>query len=320
MRLPEGGAAGFFGPGGSGPDPKPDREPAADFTAGFTAGFVGLGLMGGSLAAALGTALRASGTPVTIFAHDRNRETLAEAEARGIIRRGFDSPEEMLRQCRLVFICLNPQDSLAFMDRWMAVFPPGCLITDIAGVKTEICRRMERDLRKDLDFIPGHPMAGSEKWGFENSGNVSFSGKNYILVPLERNRRENLAMLKELVGLMGFGRIVECSPEEHDRKVAFTSQLCHVIAAALIDSQADTKIARFGGGSFEDLTRIAMMNCPMWTELFLANRENLTAEIRSFRSSLDRLETLIARGDGGNLRELLRQTGLRRTEMGNSGA
>jgi prephenate dehydrogenase len=137
-------------------------------------------------------------------------------------------------------------------------------------------------------------MAGSEGGGFGNAGRCNFHGKNYILTPLARNRPENLEFLKALIYRMGFGRITCTTAEEHDRKIAFTSQLCHVIAAALIDCEGDRGITRFGGGSFEDLTRIAMLNAPMWTELFLENREALLSRIEQFEGSLDKFKTYIA--------------------------
>jgi prephenate dehydrogenase len=114
---------------------------------------------------------------------------------------------------------------------------------------------------------------------------------------------------------MGFGRITETTAEEHDRKIAFTSQLCHVIAAALIDCEADTGITRFGGGSFEDLTRIAMLNAPMWTEIFLENRRELLARIEQFEGSLDVLKRLISEGGEKELEERLGLVRDRRSAM-----
>ena len=114
---------------------------------------------------------------------------------------------------------------------------------------------------------------------------------------------------------MGFGRVTEASAAGHDRKIAFTSQLCHVIAAALIDCEADTAITRFGGGSFEDLTRIAMLNAPMWTELFRENREELLKRIAQFEGSLDDLKALISGDDGPALEQRLALVRDRRAAM-----
>jgi len=158
-------------------------------------------------------------------------------------------------------------------------------------------------------------MAGAEKGGFANQGLVNFKGKNYILTPLKRNRPENLEYIKTLIRRMGFGRITETAPEEHDRKIAFTSQLCHVIASALIDCENDREITRFGGGSFEDLTRIAMLNVSMWTEIFLENRDELLKRIEQFEGSLDKLKSYIREGDEHALRENLSLVRERRIAM-----
>ncbi|GHT57836.1 prephenate dehydrogenase [Spirochaetia bacterium] len=283
-------------------------------------GIVGLGLMGGAIAMALrncGALAKNSNTAGgdRLLACDADGETLKAALAAGVIDEGFPSPENMLSRCDLVFLCLNPSTLLRFLDTWMPAFKPGALITDIAGIKGNIVDAVEKSLRSDLDFIPGHPMAGAEKGSFGGAKNVNFHGKNYILTPLKRNKSENLEFLKALICRMGFGRITETTAEEHDRKIAFTSQLCHVIAAALIDCESDTGITRFGGGSFEDLTRIAMLNAPMWTELFLENRRELLSRIEQFEKSLDKLKNYIAGGEEAALQENLQQVRKRRMAM-----
>jgi prephenate dehydrogenase len=174
---------------------------------------------------------------------------------------------------------------------------------------------MERTLRDDLDFIPGHPMAGSEKGGYLHAKYCTFHGKNYILTPLTKNTPEHLDFLKTLIRRMGFSRITETSAEDHDRKIAFTSQLSHVIAAALIDCESDSEITRFGGGSFEDLTRIALLNVPMWTELFLENKDELLQRINQFQQSLDKLKGLITTQQRERLEENLRLVRKRRSAM-----
>jgi prephenate dehydrogenase len=278
-----------------------------------TIGIVGLGLMGGALALALKRCGAASHGK--LLACDVDRTVLDTALGEGVIDEGFTEPEALLARADFVYLCLNPSALLAFMDTWMGSFKKGALITDIAGVKSAISAAMETKLREDLDFIPGHPMAGLEQGGFKNAGRCSFLGKNYILTPLERNTKEALEFLKALILRMGFSRISCVSPAEHDRKIAFTSQLCHVIAAALIDCETDTAITRFGGGSFEDLTRIAMLNAPMWTELFLENSGPLLARIGQFEKSLDELKALIAGGPAQTLEERLAAVRERRILM-----
>ena len=279
----------------------------------LTIGIVGLGLMGGAFAMALrdcGAAPRGH-----LLACDSDDGPLAQALAAGVIDQGFTESPNMLKRCDLVFLCLNPSTLLRFMKDHMGDFKEGALITDIAGSKAGICAAMEQTLRPDLDFIPGHPMAGAEKGGFANAGLCNFKGKNYILTPLKRNRPENLDFIKALIRRMGFGRITETTAQEHDQKIAFTSQLCHVIAAALIGCTEDPEITRFGGGSFEDLTRIAMLNVPMWSEIFLENRVELVKRIEQFEQTLDKLKSLIEKEDAPALREMLSLVRDRRAAM-----
>jgi prephenate dehydrogenase len=256
--------------------------------------------MGGAIAMALRHL-----KPAWLLACDIDSDTVAAALADGAIDEGFTNAVELLSRCDLVFLCLNPSTLLRFMDTNMGAFKSGALITDIAGVKGSIGTVMETTLRPDLDYIPGHPMAGSEKGGYAQAKRCNFTGKNYILTPLARNKPENLEYLRDIIYRMGFGKITETTAAEHDRKIAFTSQLCHVIAAALIDCEADTAITRFGGGSFEDLTRIAMLNAPMWTELFIENRAELLRRIEQFEGSLDALKELITAGEGDTLEQRL---------------
>ena len=278
-----------------------------------TVGIVGLGLMGGALARALS---RLPDRPARILGCDTDAKTLAAALGDGVIDEGAARAETVLGRADLVFLCLNPATLIRFLGERMGDFKPGALLTDIAGIKGAVVRALEKNLRGDLDFIPGHPMAGSEKGGYAHSGSCDFRGKNYLLCPLPRNRPENLDFLKGLISRLGFGRISCVSPEEHDRKIAFTSQLCHVIASALIHCEADREITRFGGGSFEDLTRIAMLNAPLWTELFIENREELLRRIEQFEGSLKHLKSLIAGEDEAGLRETLSLVRERRMGMG----
>ena len=280
-----------------------------------TVGIVGLGLMGGAIAMALRN--RCGVTRNKLHACDIDAETLALAEESGLIAKGWKADEnlsEMLGGCDLVFLCLRPSAVSGFIEKWGFAFKSGALVTDIAGNKKNIATAAET-FRSDVDFIPGHPMAGAEKGGFANAGLCDFQGKNYILTPLARNNHENLEFLKDLIRRMGFSRITEVTPCEHDRKIAFTSQLCHLIASALIDCEADAAITRFGGGSFEDLTRIAMIDAPLWTELFIGNRDALLERLESFTASLNTLQALIRSGNADELEKRLALVRERRTAM-----
>jgi len=280
-----------------------------------TIGIVGMGLMGGAIALALRN--RCGVARDNLLAYDIDGNALTLAKEAGLIAQGWGrgAAGEMLARCDVVFLCLGPAALLKFLDEWEHSFKAGALVTDIAGVKGSVTARAEQ-FRPDVEFIPGHPMAGAEGGGFAAAARCNFQGKNYILTPLSRNKPENLLFLKDLIHRMGFGRITETNSADHDRNIAFTSQLCHVIAASLIDCESDMSITRFGGGSFEDLTRIAVFNAPLWTELFSANREALLKRIDQFENSLDALKGFIRDGKTAEMEQRLTCVRERRKALG----
>ena len=279
----------------------------------LTYGFIGLGLMGGSLAKAIRNEIFVNpNTEGKLLASDCRIQTLEEAKKEGIIDEFFsvEKTKEMLKKCDVVFICLYPKATKEFIKNNIEYFKENAIITDISGVKTELVESLPEGLQSinsktSAQFIPGHPMAGSEKEGYLHSSSKIFAGRNYILMPYENTKPENLDILKSIIYKIGFTNIITTDYKTHDHKIAFTSQLCHIIASALVESAEDTQITQFGGGSFEDLTRIAMINAPLWTELFLANKTELLTHIESFEKSLDKLKKQIQDEKSKNLQENL---------------
>ena len=174
---------------------------------------------------------------------------------------------------------------------------------------------MEEVFPTNADFVLGHPMAGGEKEGFANSNGNYFINHNYIIIPQERNKPESITLMENLVTAMKFSRITKTDCKTHDEKIGFTSQLCHVVASAMVESAEDPSITSFGGGSFEDLTRIAMINAPLWTELFLSNKVTLLKHIKTFISKMKEFETLIQNEDAQQLEDLLKDVRKKRIEM-----
>ena len=287
----------------------------------FVYGIVGLGLMGGSLGKAIrGNILSGPGSSGKIYGSDINAASLDLAVSQHICDRVFsiDDVDAMLRECDFVYICLYPHATVDFMKAHRDSFKSGAIVSDISGVKALIFDSMDDFMRPDVDFIPGHPMAGSEKEGYVNSSGGIFKNHNYIVMPLESNSRENVELFKTFVSELGFTRVVETDAKIHDHKIAFTSQLCHVIASSLVDSAEDNQITAFGGGSFEDLTRIALINAPLWTELFLANRKELLSHIDRFIQSLSTLRSEIENGEDEKICAYLENVRNRRMAMGRS--
>ena len=252
-------------------------------------GIVGLGIMGGSVAKAIrANVLDMPEARGKIFACDSLPATLDAAVRDGVIDKGFAPSDAgaMLSECDIVYICLYPHATLEFIKTHRNDFKSASIVTDISGVKTFLADGLADFSRNDVDCIFGHPMAGGEKEGYVNSNGAYFKGRNYILMLRPSNKVENVELIKSLIAAMGFTRIVETDCKTHDRKIAFTSQLCHVIASALVKSAENETITEFGGGSFEDLTRIAMINAPLWTELFLAIKSNSFRISQPLKSSL----------------------------------
>lgn len=284
----------------------------------FTYGIVGLGLMGGSLGKAVReNILSQNGSSGKIYGTDINQSSLDLALGQHICDKVYniEDSDSMLAECDFVYVCLYPHATVEFMRKHIGAFKSGAIVSDISGIKTLISENLSSITRDDVDFIPGHPMAGSEKEGFVNSSGGIFRNHNYILMPLESNRPENVELFKLLITSMGFTRIVEADAQVHDHKIAFTSQLCHVIASALVDSAEDTQVTAFGGGSFEDLTRIAMINASLWTELFIANKKELLGHIEKFEESLKLLKEDISSNDEENLKNYLENVRNKRLAM-----
>ena len=269
----------------------------------LTYGIVGLGIMGGSFAKSIRqNILSQSDSTGKILGCNRSTSSITMALSEGVIDKGFPSTDvdQMLPDCDVVFICLYPHATLDFLKDHKDKFKSGAIITDISGVKGIFEKSLPQLLRPDTDFVIGHPMAGGEKEGYAASNAKFFVNHNYILIPQDFNKPENLETMRTLISAMGFSRITETSCQNHDYKIGFTSQLCHVIASALVASADDEEITAFGGGSFEDLTRIAMINAPLWTELFISNKDLLCNHIENFQKQLDLMKNFSGRVHHGS--------------------
>lgn len=281
-------------------------------------GIIGLGIMGGSVAKALRSSIAREDK---IFALDKNNESLFAALTSGIIDRAFTPSEtkDLLGQADMLFVCLYPAATLEFFKEHKADYKYGAIITDISGVKHDLAAALDSgEIRPaNAHLILGHPMAGGEKEGFAASKGEYFLNHNYILIKPKGGYEDEASVEKfrKIIRGMGFSRITEVDADTHDKKIGFTSQLCHVVASAMVESAGDPEITSFGGGSFEDLTRIAMINAPLWTELFLANREKLIAHIENFEAQLDKLKKLIETQNANGLQSLLADVREKRIAM-----
>lgn len=242
--------------------------------------------------------------------------TLSTAEA--ALRQGIVDSIDIsdLKHADIVIFCTPAKATLAFVKDHLPDFRSNAIMTDIAGVKGNLADDIRQILPLGMDFISSHPMCGHEGEGLSRADPDIFRGANYILLPDKTNRPENVELIRNMALALGYRHVPSITPEEHDRHIAYTSDLTHVLAAALINSTSlkeDTKY--FTGGSFRDETRVADINSPLWTDLFLANRENLLLEIDRFTESLSQIKTALDRADKNTLHELLEKARKRKRNL-----
>ena len=268
---------------------------------------VGLGLMGGSYA----RALRRLGYHV--MAIDTNLETIEYALANGIIDEGSTQPDpNLIASADTAVFALYPHVFTQWIAQNQHLFKPGIFITDVTGVKSCVVYEIQDMLRPDVEFIAAHPMAGKESSGVQNSDDGVFRNANYVVVPTERNTPEAIEWCKNLGQVLGFSHISVLSPEEHDRIIAFVSQLMHAIAVVLMGCSENRHLADYTGDSFRDLTRIARINDAMWSELFLLNKDALLSSMDTFAERFDEFRQLVADGDVEGIRQAMRLSTERR--------
>ena len=268
---------------------------------------VGLGLLGGSYAKGL------KKLGFTVNAITKDRFSIDYAMENGIIDNGTtDVNPEMVAEADLVVFALYPHTFIEWIKANQQYFKSGAVITDVTGVKGCVVHEIQDILREDVEYIAAHPMAGKEVSGVVNSDDTIFKGANYIVVPTEKNTPEAIELCRNLGEILGFKQVVELSVEEHDRMIAFLSQLTHCIAVSLMCCNNTPGLESYTGDSFRDLTRIARINDEMWSELFLSNREVLLEEMERFRSSFDELYEKIKDGDRDGMRQMMRLSTERR--------
>ena len=241
-------------------------------------GIVGLGLIGGSIAKSI---KRFSSHKV--YGVDINEDVISKAELVGAI----DDECRDLSICDIVIIALYPSATIDFIEKNYQNFKKGSIVVDTCGVKREVCQKIFPFAEeKGFKFVGGHPMAGTENSGFDYSKDTMFRYASMILVPSKYEEIETIEFLKNFFLEIGFSKIQICTDDEHDKMIALTSQLAHILSSAYVKSPSALKHNGFSAGSFKDMTRVAKLNEKMWSELFLDNKDNLLLEINAL---IDRL-------------------------------
>jgi prephenate dehydrogenase len=268
---------------------------------------VGLGMIGGSYAQKL------SSLGFEVGALARRQQTLDFALEKGYIAHGqTEVTRDYVSRFDIVIFALYPHAFVEWIRQYQDYIRPGAVITDVTGVKRSIVPTIQEMLRPDLEFVPAHPMAGRERSGVEYADCRLFADANYIVTPTERNTPEAVELIRTLGCILGFRHIAVLSPEEHDEMIGFLSQLTHCIAVTLMTCKESEHLAEYTGDSFRDLTRIARINEHMWTELFLANKDELLDQMDLFMRQFARMRDALAGGDTETLKEMMRLSTYRR--------
>lgn len=268
---------------------------------------VGLGLIGGSYAQAL------SAKGYEVGAIDLDCDAIDYALKKGYMRHGKSMVErEYVGNFDVVIFALYPHAFVDWVEKYQSFFKSGAIITDVTGAKGAVVFKVQDVLRSDVEFISAHPMAGREVSGVQNAKAEIFDGANYIVVPTNKNTPDGIELCKQLGKELGFKKVSELSVEEHDEMVGFLSHLTHCIAVSLMVCKPSSHLAEYTGDSFRDLTRIAKINDELWSELFLANKDEIVKQMELFEEQFGKLKQYVQQEDRDAIRQMLRLSTQRR--------
>ena len=274
-------------------------------------GIVGLGLIGGSFA----LAIRKHRLEDKILICERSEQSRARANLLGLTDGDLDA--RALGEIDLLLLSLYPAACAEWLGEHAHEISPHAIVVDCAGIKREICEvGAELSARYGFRFVGGHPMAGREVWGLASATVTLFSGASMILTPAPDVDIATLSELKTYFREIGFGRVTVSTPEDHDRIIAYTSQLAHVLSSAYISSPTAEERRGFSAGSFRDMTRVAAINAEMWSEILLSNRDFLLPEIDRLTERLSEFRETIGAADRERLAEMLRDGAERKKKYG----
>jgi prephenate dehydrogenase len=261
---------------------------------------IGMGIIGGSFCKAF-----KKYTDHYIIGINRTQSTLKQAYDCGAIDEMGD--ENSLSKADVVILAVYPQAAIEYIEKYGSYLNKGCIVTDSSGIKMEICPKMtELSHKFGFEFVGSHPMAGKETNGFSSSDADLYKGASYIVVPCEASEGA-VEELSNLALKIQFGQIKYSTPEEHDRMIAFTSQLPHVLACSYVLSPCCMNHKGFSAGSYHDVSRVANINSKLWSELFMENRQPLLKELEILINNITQITDAIKDSDQQRLQELLEQ-------------
>ncbi len=272
-------------------------------------GFIGFGLIGGSIARSIKK--KNGHYKIKVYTRRKNPH-LEQGVEEGVIDELLYDIGEPFSSCDIIFLCAPVLKNLEFLPLLKPLVKPSCIITDVGSVKGSICRTAA-SLGLGRQFIGGHPMAGSEKTGYENSTDILLENAYYLLTPDKENREEDIRTMQTLVTDLGANCVV-LSPDEHDRITAAISHVPHIIAATLVNmvrcnDSDEQNMKAFAAGGFKDITRIASSSPEMWQDICIANRESIDYFLRYFETLLEKFRQSISGENMSAIYEEFRSAG-----------
>ncbi len=261
-------------------------------------GILGLGLIGGSLARAYAKAGH------TVCACEKDESMLSFAQLAGVVHHELTT--DKIPSCDLILLSIYSDASASWLENNGKYIKQEALVIDCCGIKTEVCRRCFPVANTyGFTFVGGHPMAGSHYSGFKYSRANLFQGAPMVLVPPRYDDPELLERVKIALNPCGFKSFSVTTAQEHDKMIAFTSQMPHILSNAFIKSPTALQHKGFSAGSYKDLTRVAWLNPQMWAELFLSNKDNVLFELDTYINNLQAYRDTISNNDFIGLAQLL---------------
>lgn len=277
----------------------------------FNITIVGLGLIGGSYAMALKEL-----EPKNLWGIDLDLNAIKTAEDLGIIDKGYEDAEVPLSKSDIVIVSLYPEAAIEFIKNNKDNFKRGAVITDTSGIKGSVVKEVTSFIPDYVDFIGGHPMAGRESKGLAFASKDIFENANYIITPTDKNKKENIKLIEDIAKGIGCKNVVFIDAEVHDKIIAYTSAVPHIIAVALMNcDNFDEQRRLFIGGSFRDATRVALINPDLWSELFISNKENIINELEEFEKNLSIMKEAIKNEDAASMKEIFDRAGSKRRKL-----
>ena len=261
---------------------------------------IGLGIMGGSIAKAL-----KKSNKYYVIGYNKPEEISDRALNDKAIDEIWDGISPL--DTDITVLAVNPSVAFELFETLPALLKKGSILTDICGIKSKVVTVGEEVCKKaDVRFVGGHPMAGREHSGYDYSTEDLFFNRSYILTETQNTDKEAINDLSQMALDIGCVGVTITSPAHHDKMIAYTSQIPHILAGAYMNSPTSATHNGYSAGSYHDVSRVASVDENLWTQLFLANKNDLLYEIDILIRNLEDYKDAIKSSDAARLSTIIK--------------